>query len=187
MVRLEVETKIKVNPKNVNELRERIKKIARFRNKTNKYDSYFAIKINGYPKKAFRIRDDGKKLVVNFKKWLKNYWTKDIVVKEEYEFTINNKDIFLALMKDLGFREWMEKIKKSESYIYKKNTKVNIEINEVKNLGYFIEIEYIARKEEVKKAMYTIRSILKELGIKSNEINNKGYTKMLWKKRNNRR
>ena len=80
----------------------------------------------------------------------------------------------------------MEKIKKSESYIYKKNTKVNIEINEVKNLGYFIEIEYIARKEEVKKAMYTIRSILKELGIKSNEINNKGYTKMLWKKRKNR-
>ena len=40
MVRLEVETKIKVNPKNVNELRERIKKIARFRNKTNKYEDF---------------------------------------------------------------------------------------------------------------------------------------------------
>src|SRR3989344_2240811 len=132
MVRLEVETKIRVDPKNVSELRERIRRIARFKDKIDKYDSYFAIKVNGYPKKAFRIRDDGKNMVVNFKKWLKNYWTKDIVVKEEYEFIINNKDIFLALMKDLGFKEWMDKIKYSEVYAYKKDNKVHIEINNVK-------------------------------------------------------
>ena len=182
MAELEVETKVKLYSKEVKNLREKILKIAKFKKKNNKADDYFAIRMKSYPKKAFRIRDNEKKLVVNFKKWLKSYWTSDIVVKEEYEFIIKNKDNFLALMKDLGFVEWMKKFKKSESYIYKENPKVNIEINKVRHLGYFMEIEYIAKKSEMKKAIRTIRKILKDLEINHKQVDNTGYTKMLWNK-----
>ena len=68
---LEVETKVKLSDSEVPELREKIKKIASFKKRGKKSDDYFALKIKTYPKKAFRIRYNGKKYVVNFKKRLK--------------------------------------------------------------------------------------------------------------------
>ena len=56
MVWLEVETKVKLDEREVKGLREKIKKIANFSKSGVKGDDYFAIRRNGYPKKAFRIR-----------------------------------------------------------------------------------------------------------------------------------
>jgi len=180
MVELEVETKVHI--KDVAKLRKKIQAIAKFNKKETRGDDYFAIKIKNYPKKAFRIRDNGKTYVVNFKKWLTQYWTRDIVVKEEYEFETKDPQKFLALMRDLGFREWMKKIKTSESYTHKKDSRIVIEINKVKHLGYFMEIEYIAKKSEMKKAIKKIRDTLDELEIDPKDVTNKGYTRMLWDK-----
>lgn len=188
MVWLEVETKVPLDSKEVASLRKKILKIAKFKKKTNKEDDYFAIPRKGrgiirrYPKKAFRIRDDGDSYVINFKRWLRKYWTNAIVVKEEFEFETRNPDKFLALMTDLGFKQWLKKFKISEAYTYKKNKKVNIEINQVRHLGYFMEIEYIAKKRELKKAIRLVEDILQELGINPKDVHNKGYTKMLWEK-----
>ena len=186
MVELEVETKVKLEPKEVSDLRKRILKIARFRKKSRKADDYFALRRkfrrHGYPKKAFRIRSDGDTYVINFKKWLRKYWIRDIVIKEEYEFQTKSPEKFLALMKDLGFVQWLKKFKLSESYTYKENPKVNIEINKVRHLGYFMEIEYIAEKREMERAIKTIKQILETLKINPKNVTNKGYTKMLWDK-----
>jgi len=188
MVQLEVETKIPLEDREVADIRKRILKIAKFEKKTHKEDDYFAIPRRGrgiikrYPKKAFRIRDDGDSYVINFKKWLRKYWTNAIVVKEEFEFETKNPDKFLALMTDLGFKQWLKKFKISEAYTYKKNKKVNIEINKVRHLGYFMEIEYIAEKKELKKAIRLVEDILRELGIEPKDVRNKGYTKILWEK-----
>lgn len=177
---LEVEVKVKIS--DVSNLRHRIKKIASLLKKETRRDDYFAVKKKGYPKKAFRIRSTKEKHIVNFKRWLKKYWSKDIVVKEEFEFRIKNPEHFLALMDDLGFVEWMKKIKSSESYRYKKDRRLIIEINKVKHLGYFMEIEYLCKKSEMEKAKKQIRQVLKELKIKPEQIDNTGYTKMLWDK-----
>ena len=181
---LEVETKVKV--KNVNALRKKIKKIAKFEKKETRGDDYFALhkkfRRHGYPKKAFRIRSTKKEYVVNFKKWLTKYWDKDVIVKEEFEFKIKEPKSFLALMQDLGFVQWMKKTKISESYLHKKDKRIIIEINKVEHLGYFMEIEYLAKKSEMEKAKNKIKMVLKELEIKPNQIDNTGYTKMLWKK-----
>jgi len=85
-------------------------------------------------------------------------------------------------MFDLGFKQWLKKFKVSESYTYKKNKKVNIEINKVKHLGYFMEIEYIAEKREMKKAIRVVYEILKELEIDLKDVTNVGYTRQLWDK-----
>jgi adenylate cyclase class 2 len=183
MAWLEVETKIKVHKPE--EMRKRILKIAKFIEKKQKGDDYFAINIKGYPKKAFRIRKKGDKFEVNFKKWLKKYWCNDIVVKQEFEFHLQGKEHvedLLALFRDLGFEEWMKKIKISEVYIHKKNKRLEIELNKIKHLGYFIEMEYLCQPHELETAKQAIRKALKELGIKQEDINNTGYTRMLWDK-----
>ena len=185
MVWLEVETKVKLQDSQIPDLRKRIKQIAKFKKKGQKADDYFAIQKKGYPQKAFRFRTMKDGVEVTFKKHLKKYWTKEVVVKKEFEFTLDDKDDkkdLLELFEDLGFKEWVRKIKRNETYIYNKNKKVSIEINFVKNLGYFMEIEYLCQKSDVKKAIKTITDLLKELEIDFNQIDNTGYTKMLWYK-----
>jgi len=184
MVWLEVETKVKLI--DVNSIRNKIKKIAKLQVKgQTRADDYFALKRKGYPKKAFRVRKKGEEFEVNFKKWLKNLWSDDIVVKQEFEFKLKGKeavDDLLALFRDLGFVEWMKKRKTSESYRHKKDKRIIIEINKVAHLGYFLEIEYLCQPRELQKAKKKIRQTLKELEIKKKEVDNTGYTKLLWNK-----
>ncbi len=180
---LEVETKVKIH--DAESMRKRVRKIADFVKKRKKADDYFSIKRKGYPKKAFRIRATKDEFVVNFKKWLKKYWSKDIVVKKEFEFNLRDKEHLehlLELFRDLGFSEWIRKTKISESYRYRKDRRANIEINNVEHLGYFLEIEYLCQKHEMQKAKRVIRQILKELNVKQKDIDNTGYTRMLWDK-----
>lgn len=180
----EVETKIKLRKNEVNNLRNQIKRIANFRKKEIKSDFYFAIKKKNYPIKAFRIRKTNNTYLVNFKKWFKKLWTHGVVVKEEFEFSINDKNSFLALMGDLGFVKWMSKLKISEIYYHKKDPRINIELNKVKYLGYFIEIECLVRnKTDIEKVKARILKTLKELNVNKKQIDNTGYTKMLWQKR----
>jgi hypothetical protein len=45
-----------------------------------------------------------------------------------------------------------------------------------------MEIEYLCPESEVKKAIKAVTNTLKELEIDFNQIDNTGYTKMLWYK-----
>lgn len=180
---LEVETKVKIH--DVNALRKKIKEIAIFEKVESRGDDYFTLQGGGYPRKAFRIRYNGKKFVVNFKKRLKHLWSDGIVVKKEFEFELNDTshlDNFLALLEDFGFREWVKKRKHTESYLWKKDKNVVIEINKVEHIGVYMEIEYLARLKDVPKAKKKILKVLEELEIKKKDIDNIGYTRRLYEK-----
>lgn len=180
---LEVEVKAKIE--HLSELRKRILKIAEFKKKESRGDDYFALQRKGYPKKAFRIRYDGEKYVVNFKKHLKHLWKDGIVVKREHEFELNDIkhiDNFLSLLEDFGFEEWVKKRKHTEKYVYKKDKRLIIEINIVQHIGTYLEIEYLARDREVEKAREKIKEALCELGITKDMIDNVGYTRRLYDK-----
>jgi adenylate cyclase, class 2 len=188
MVWLEVETKIILDDTQVKNLRNKIKKIAKLVKKGKKVDDYFARRRKLkrlYPKRAFRVRATKDEFEVNFKKHLKKLWTKDIVVKQEFEFKLKGAEEvqdLLALFKDLGFREWVQKTKWNETYSYNKDPKLSIEMNKVKHLGWFIEMEYLCQPKDLEKARTMIREALKVLEIPQEQIDNTGYTKMLWYK-----
>jgi len=185
MVWLEVETKVPLKNSEVAALRRKIKAIASFEKRGKKVDDYFAIQKKGYPKKAFRFRTMKNGVEVTFKRWLRNYWTDLIVVKQEFEFTLcdsDGREDLIELFGDFGFYEWVQKVKRNETYKHKKNKKISIEINHVKHLGYFMEIEYLCKKKDMEKAVRAITKTLDELEIKKSQINNTGYTKLLWKK-----
>ena len=67
MVWLEVETKVKLENKQVPALRKKIKQIAKFEKRGQKSDDYFAIQRLGFPKKAFRFRSMKDHIEVTFK------------------------------------------------------------------------------------------------------------------------
>jgi len=183
MVWLEVETKSKVE--NATALRKKILAIAEHEKTESRGDDYFRMTGSKYPKKAFRIRFDGKKYKVNFKKHINKLYSDGIVVKEEYEVTLTDIphiDNFVALLEDMGFEEWVKKRKHTESYLYKKDKRAVIEINHVEHVGTYMEIEYLSKPSEVPKAKKVILKIMNELGVKKSDIDNVGYTRRLFDK-----
>ncbi|MFC1728265.1 class IV adenylate cyclase [Nanoarchaeota archaeon] len=173
----EVEAKIRV--KDPEKMRKKIKKIARFVKKTTKTDLYFKEKsIKGYPSQRFRIRKEGKKTIATFKTSRRPAL---IYAKKEHEFNIDDEKGFIDFLDEFDFKPFVKKIKYSETYNYKGT---NIELNKVKSLGWFAEIEVLCeRKNQISPAREKVKQVFKLLDIKKEDIEPKGYTWMLYKKK----
>ncbi len=174
---IEVEAKIRIlNP---DEIRKKIRAIAKFSEKIKKADTYYTMEdLKGFPKKSLRVRKVNSHYKINFKSKLS--YLKGVHAKKEVEFSVSDIENFFELIKEFGFRKWLVKEKVSEIYKLKEN--FHVELNNVKNLGWFLEIEYLVKQNEVKKARAEVLSIMKKLGVKRHQIIKQGYTKMLWDK-----
>ncbi len=174
---IEVEAKAKI--KNPDEIRKKISEIAKFVEKVEKLDDYYSLESGkNYNKKSLRVRKTNGEYQINFKQ--KISYIKGVHAKKETEFKVSDIKNFLELIKDFGFKKWLTKHKLSEVYEIKKN--FHIEINYVKKLGWFVEIEYLSNLSNIKKARSEVLAIAKKLGIKEKQIIKSGYTKMLWEK-----
>ncbi len=174
---IEVEAKVRLHDLNL--IRKKIKEIARFIKIENKIDDYYTLdSLKKYPHKSIRIRKRNKTFEINFKQRIS--FNRGIYAKNEHEFILHDIDPFLNLIKDFGFKHWLRKEKKTELYQISKN--FHIEINNVKNLGLFLEIEYLCEKKDIKKARISIGRILRFLSIEDKDLIAEGYTKILWGK-----
>jgi len=173
---IEVESKIKISdPKKYRSL---ARSIAKYKGKQKKSDNYYTLEsLRSRPKKSLRIRKKDKIYEINFKESIS--YVKGIHAKRESEFHVSNLKTFMVLMKNFGFRLWVQKEKISE--IYEINPKFHIEINHVKHLGYFIEIEYLCSENQIPKARLAILDVMKKLHINKKHIIKEGYTHQLWK------
>ncbi len=174
---IEVEAKIKVSDPAV--FRRRIKKIANFVNKEKKIDDYYTLEsLKKYPLKSLRIRKKGNIHEINFKQRLS--YANGVHAKNEKEFILKDVEPFLELIRDFGFKQWLRKEKSSETYEISKN--FHIEINYVKHLGWFSEIEYLCEKKDIEMARKKVLEIINGLNISKKDIVKEGYTRMLWDK-----
>ena len=171
---VEVETKIQIN--NVNDIRGRIKKIAKFVKKENKKDDYYSLEYFNYPEKSLRIRDKGKVREVNFKR--RKSYSSGVHAKTEVQFQISDIKGFFELIRDFGFRKWLHKEKTTE--LYKTRDGVNIELNYVKGLGWFLEIEVLSLPKNVASARRKVIAVREKLGFSEGDAEPRGYTKQLW-------
>jgi predicted adenylyl cyclase CyaB len=71
-------------------------------------------------------------------------------------------------------------MKEKKTELYRTKDGVNIELNYIRNLGWFIEIEILCLKKDVIKSRKKILELREILNIKEREIERKGYTKELW-------
>ncbi|MCH7568104.1 MAG: class IV adenylate cyclase [Nanoarchaeota archaeon] len=176
---IEVESKIRVH--DVNQARKRIREIAKFVKIENKVDDYYSLKHDVYPKRSLRIRRKGKKVEVNFKQWLS--YVNGVHAKREVEFEVSDLKGFFDLLDDFGFKKWLSKEKRTELYKTRDGTK--IELNHVKGLGWFIEIEILCQPKNIASARKRIMNIRRKLALPRKDIPRKdikkiGYTKDLW-------
>lgn len=177
---VEVECKIKLEGKDINEVRRQIKKIAKYVKKQTKKDDYYSLEYFNYPVKSLRIRDMGKIREVNFKR--RKSYLGGVHAKTEVQFNVSDVKGFYNLIEDFGFRKWLHKEKTTE--LYKTKDGVNIELNNVKGLGWFIEIEVLCPEKEVGLARKKVVSVRERLGFSISDVEEKGYTKALWEKMN---
>jgi len=176
---IEVETKISV--KNPNAVRKKAKTLGRYTGTETKIDDYYTQEKTGnYPKKSIRIRKVNGSYIANFKQRLS--YNKGVHAKRELEYRVENIKDFLGLIKDFGFRKWVRKEKRCEIYRIKRN--FHIELNHVKSLGWFAEIEYLVKNESsINQARKEVFELMKKLGFGEKDAIKRGYTKMLWEKK----
>ncbi len=172
---IEVEAKIRIS--NPSDFRKKAKEIGRFVNREKKVDDYYTLEnLKEYPRKSLRVRRVAGSYEINFKQKLS--YIRGVHVKNEQEFVVKDAGPFVELIRDFGFKRWLRKEKISENYAINKN--FHIEINYVKNLGWFLEIEYLCDKREINMARKRVLEIVEKMGIKKRDIIGDGYTKMLW-------
>ncbi|AHE63032.1 class IV adenylate cyclase [Borrelia parkeri] len=124
--------------------------------------------------KIIRIRKfNTSEEIVTFKiKSLEN----DIEINKEIEFKVDQINNFISFLEEINFKFLYKKIKKS--LIYKKEN-LNIEINEIENLGFFLEIEKIIYdKNELSLAKTEIYETIKEFKLQNN-IEKKPYFELI--------
>src|SRR3989344_1386525 len=175
---MEVEAKLKIS--SPDKYRKKARNLGKYLGKEKKVDDYYTLEEKGkYPRKSLRIRKMNGFYVVNFKQRI--FYDNGVYAKKEVEFKVSDLKGFLSLIDDFGYRKWLRKEKITELYEIKKN--FHIEINFVKGLGWFIEVEYLANSQNMKTAKNEVLKIVKKLGGNSRNIEREGYTKMLWNKK----
>ncbi len=160
--------------------RKKILTLGKYLGLTLKIDDYYTLEsTRKYPTKSLRLRRIDKMYQINFKQSIS--FKHRVHTKKETEFTVSNIDDFLALLKEFGFKRWLRKEKRSEVYLLKRN--FHIELNHLKGLGWFVEVEYLARPEEKAEAEKKVLEIIRTLGFKQKNLIEQGYTKLLWNQR----
>ena len=175
---IEVETKVKVF--DLEKCKNKIVEISKYKGRQIKIDDYYTLEnLKNYPKKSLRIRNHDGKWEINFKKRID--YKNGIYAKKETEFNVKNSEDFLKLIEDFGFKKWLRKEK--ITYLYEIKNNFHIELNEVKGLGWFMEIEYLTDEKGINKARNEISNLMNKLGIERKLIVKEGYTKLLWDKK----
>lgn len=174
----EIEAKVPLKKADVQRLRKELPKIAKLTIRVNKKDRYY-----GDSKSLLfylRIREKNGKPFLNLKS---KSVEKGIEVNQEIKLPLVSASKFHALLKKIGITLTAKKEKIGE--IYKKGG-LQIELNFIKGLGYFLEIEtIIQKKSDIPRAKKALRKQFAQLGFSPKDFEKKYYLELLAEKRKN--
>jgi len=95
---------------------------------------------------------------------------------------IGNISMFKQILKDLRIEEVFTLIKKRKKYII--NSVLEVSLDKVEDLGYFIEMEVIDSEKNLDKAIEIRDMLVKEFDLREEMRSYKGYGYMLFEKNN---
>lgn len=173
----EIEAKVPLSRADLQRLKKEIPKIAALKGKSIKKDTYFG----STSEYLFRLQDRNGKGALN----LKNKKVEGgVEVNQEIELPVTSVAKMKSLLKKLKIPTYISKKKESEVYLYKS---LQIELNKVGGLGYFLEIERLVRdKKEIPKAKKEITDIFRKFGFSPSQFEKRYYIDLLAEKRKNR-
>lgn len=183
----EIEIKIKIDDDNLNALKSWLNENADFDQEYHQVDYYlenpndrFTFEKDGFIDSIeyLRIRISDKGDSTCFKHWYEDpkrpgYHTHC----DEFETKVESGEDLLEIYKAIGYTEQTIVDKKREKYFYKD---FEIVIDDVKDLGIFVEIEVRSYKDDPKGTHKILREFIKEIGIKEYSMQRRGYVSMLW-------
>jgi len=166
----EVEAKIALTPNEYRHLRSQLKAEYGPLRKTSCHDTYYQ-----NPKKAYlRVRRRGGESTLDLKR---RETIRGIESNIELSWQILSPQKWQTLMKKLELEPSVQKSKTGLTLKYKD---FHIELNHLRKLGYFLEIETIVREAgrvgEAKKALV---SLFKKLGFQPDRFEPKPYLELL--------
>lgn len=182
----EVELKVKIEPFEVIPIRKKLFAFGMLGEKRiRETDVYFNSPFRDFIKtrECLRVREksDGyleltyKGRTTNSMKKKKQFWKSEINIPL---FNSSKKDMETFLI-SLGFKKIVEVVKEREKFILKKQT---VTLDKVKNIGWFLEIENIARnKSEEKEALNKNTAFLKKLGLSTKTLVEEPYRDLVLK------
>ena len=173
----EVEAKVPLSKADFERLKRELPTIAKKEGSIVNLDRYYS-----NPKQFFlRIRERNGEGLLNLKSKTRE---KGIELNQEIEIPITSAKKFDSLLKKMKIPHYISKQK--DSILFRKGD-FQIELNTIKNLGYFLEIETIVNsKAGLKKAKAGLLSIFKSLGFTNKDFEKKYYLELLEEKRKNK-
>ncbi|MCX6686734.1 MAG: class IV adenylate cyclase [Methanoregula sp.] len=162
---LEIELKVRVD--SLGPVRKKLQENnAEFFGRVYEHDIYYNAPHRDFKKtdEALRVRYTDRNITITYKgAKIKNLGIK---AREELNTAIESGEVFGHILSRLGFEKSAEVNKWRENYRY---SNASIALDEVENLGTFIEIEVLA-DNTTSTATKRIDHIKKELGIKGKAI-----------------
>ncbi|MEI7652913.1 MAG: class IV adenylate cyclase [bacterium] len=135
-----------------------------------------------HPFEWLRLRDDQGKYVFTYKHWYPER-VKESTHCDEYESKIENIESFRKILKALDFEEVVVVDKKRTAYTIKN---LEVAVDDVKDLGMFLEIEIKDHYESVEDGIEQIYALAKKLGLEQlpedHPVRTGGYALQLYLK-----
>ena len=172
---VEVELKARIPGERIDALAELLRRTCRFVRNIDKHDEYYTTDIGGKVKRV-RIRDDNG-VYLTFKD--KDKTGDGIEINNEWETSMGDLSVARALLAYLGCSFHYKKRKRGFAF---RKDEVTIELCDVNDLGWFLELEYIIEKKDpalIAGAEAALRNILKELDIPESFIEPRFYAEMI--------
>ncbi len=155
-----------------------IRKIARFEKDEKKTDYYFTQSLPPHrPNDDCRLRIIGETAKLSFKN---RRMVGKTEINEEYELSIDNPLNLFRFLDRSGFRMFAIKHKNSKVYRQRSKPNARLEINQVKNLGDFLEVEILGKtRADGSSAIREIKRIFTALKIPEEKIEPRKYIDLL--------
>lgn len=99
---------------------------------------------------------------------------------EEYETQIGDLEMMKCILKALHFKCEIIVEKHRVEFIYRDI--YHVAFDEVKDLGYFLEIENRNEKAKISERNQELKALVYQLGLDINKRNQEGYSNMLYRK-----
>ncbi len=181
---IEVEIKIPTTKKLFEKVKRHLKKNAMFISKTEEVDKYYNPTYLNFlkekhPKQYLRVRLKSGKSYLTYKRiYMKG---KDMTHADEFETEISNRKQLEKILCILSCKNFLNIIKKRATYHFRDDFEVELDI--VKGLGYFVEIESLKDFGGNKKTLMEIYALANRLGLDPYKRNSDGYVLLLMKKK----
>ncbi|OGM58350.1 hypothetical protein A3A75_04960 [Candidatus Woesebacteria bacterium RIFCSPLOWO2_01_FULL_39_10] len=173
----EIELKLSISRSEYKRIEKELYKVAKFLRFSHQVDDYFTPTQNSfldekYPFQWLSTRKRDQKIYLNYKHWHpegRKYTTHC----DEYEVEVSDENQIKNILIALKFQKITTVEKKRSVFLYQKS--LEIALDQVKDLGFFVEVESVKNFGSVRKANKEILKFTKSLGLRGTKPVPGGY------------